>query len=77
MSPASAASRVSVSPAHRLADDSPTCAASWLTVTVLSRGTPESSATMAVMILVMEAMCDRSRAPREKSTVPSSSMTSA
>lgn len=48
-----------------------------LTVTVLSRGTPESSATMAVIILVMEAMCDRSRAPREKSTVPSSSMTSA
>ena len=77
MSPVRAAWRVSVSPAWRFAEDSPTAAASGDTVTFVSRGNPESRATMAVITLVMEAMWDWVSASRAKSTAPFSSVSTA
>ena len=77
MRPVSAACSDSLSPTASSADDSPTVPAASLTVTVVSRGIPESRATMAVITLVMEAMWVCVSASREKYTVPSAPTTMA
>ena len=70
----SASSSVSTSPSLSAADDSPIVAASLLTVIFVS-SEAFSSATMAVMILVTDAICVCVSASRSKYTVPSSSTT--